>query len=148
MTLDQADSIFAAYQELIRDGDKRGARRSPALLPASKENIMRAIWMLVARLYYQGLDDPNSLKPLVEAAMFLDSFSHDPIDSLGFLQSMQERRNEVLGFHQQLSEIHRNEPFFWQRIYALLGITSQTKSSTFFDQLKERLGRAIRPKTA
>jgi hypothetical protein len=145
MTLDHADALFRAYAELLSDSPKRGARRSPSLLPAPKRVLMRALRMLVARSYWHGLDSADALRPLIEAAMFLDSFNDEALDSLKFLAAMQQRRTELLDFQQALTGIPRNDPFFWQRVYALLGITSETKRSTFFEHIKARLGRAIRP---
>jgi hypothetical protein len=100
--------------------------------------------MLVAQLYYQGLDDDDSLKPLVQAAMFLDSFSDDPLDSLNFVELMQSRRREIIQFYQDLFGIQRNDPYYWQRVYALAGISTETKRSTFFEHIKARLGRVVR----
>jgi hypothetical protein len=143
MTLEQAESIVNEYQDLLRHEEKRGARRSPSLLPAPKDQVLRAIRMLVARLYYQGLDDEESLKPLIHCAMFLDSFSDEALDGLGFVESMQARRRELLDFYQDLFGIGRNDRFFWQRVYALAGISTETKRSTFFESIKARLGRAV-----
>jgi hypothetical protein len=120
-----------------------GARRSPAVLPASKEEIVLAIRMLTAKLYYQGLDDEDGMKPLFRAAMFLDSFTHDAPDSIKMLESMEARRQQLCDFQQELVNVPRNDPYFWQRVYALAGISTVTKGSTFFETLKARLGRAV-----
>jgi len=145
MTLDHADALFRAYAKLLTDPAKRGARRSPSLLPAPKAALMRAFRMLIARLYVQGLDSAEELRPLIEAAMFLDSFNDEALDSLKFLAAMQQRRTELLDFQQELHGIPRNDPFFWQRVYALLGIGTETRRSTLFEHLKARLGRTVRP---
>jgi len=144
MTLDHAEALFRAYSELLHDPEKRGARRSPSLLPAPKRTLMRAIRMLIARLYTQGLDRSDELRAIIQAAMFLDSFNDDALDSLKFLAAMQLRRTELLDYHQQLTTIPRNDPFFWQRVYALLGIVTETKRATLFDHLKARLSRVVR----
>lgn len=144
MTLEQADQIFQAYQELLQEDDKRGARRSPSLLPAPKTTILQAVRMKVARLYYQGLDDEDSLRELIHAAMFIDSFNDEPLDTLGFLKTMQLRRREVVDFYQELFNISRNDRFFWQRVYALIGLSAETKRTTFFEHIKDRLGRVAR----
>jgi hypothetical protein len=145
MTLDHADALFSAYSELLSDPTKRGARRSPSLLPAPKRVLMGAMRMLIARLYFQGLDTADEIRPLTEAAMFLDSFNDEAIDSLKFLAAMQQRKTELLDFQQELTAISRNDPFFWQRVYAMLGISSETKRATLFEHIKARLVRTVRP---
>jgi hypothetical protein len=144
MTLDHAEALFRAYSKLLDDPEKRGARRSPSLLPAPKRTLMRAIRMLMARLYTQGLDSGDELRAIIQAAMFLDSFNDDALDSLKFLAAMQIRRTELLDYHQQLTAIPRDDPFFWQRVYALLGIATETKRATLFDHIKSRLHRVVR----
>lgn len=140
MTLEQAEALFHAYTELLADNEKRGSRRSPSLLPGSKDEIMRAINMLVARTHYRGIDNETSLRPLLQAAMFLDSFSEHAPDSLEYVEAMQTRRRQVLEFYQAVLDIRREDAFFWQRVYALAGISCETKRSTFFEHIKERLG--------
>ncbi len=140
MTLEQADSLFRAYAELLADEECRGCRRSPSLLPGSKDDIVRSIRMLVAQHYYRGTDNENTLKPLIQAAMFLDSFSDTAPDSLEYVESMQTRRREVIAFYQSVMDIRRDDTFFWQRVYALAGINCDTKRTTFFEHIKSRLG--------
>lgn len=140
MTTEQAESLITAYQELLSDTDKRGARRSPSLLPAPKAELLQAIRILVARLYFRGIDNENTLKPLFHAAMFVDSFSDAPLDSVGFVESMQHRRREIIGFYQEILNIRREDAFFWQRVYALAGVTCETKRTTFFEHIRQRLG--------
>jgi len=147
MKTEQAETILSDYQTVLLEEGKLGSRRSPSLLPTSKQEILRAIRMLVAQLYYQGLDDEESMRPLMQAAMFLDSFTDDALDSRGFVESMQARRQEILEFHQELHNVQRNDRYFWQRIYALAGISMETKSSTFFEAIKEKLGRVVRRET-
>lgn len=142
MTLDQAEELFRTYSELLCDPEKRGARRSPALLPAPKPVLMCAFRLLIARLYSQGLDTPDELRQLIEPAMFLDSFNHEALDSLKFLSCMESRKTELLDFHQQLTALSRNDPFFWQRIYGLLGVTSDTKRGTLIQQITSFLRRS------
>lgn len=146
MTLEQAEAIFQAYAALLNDESKRGSRQLPSLLPAPKDEIMRSIWMLIARAYYRGIDNENTLKPLLQSAMFLDSFNEDAPDSLQFVESMQSRRRQVLDFYQALLDIRREDPFFWQRVYALAGVSTETKRTTFFEHIKERLGVVARTK--
>jgi hypothetical protein len=143
MNLEQAESLFRAYTELLRDPAKRGARRSPSLLPAPKSVLLRALRMLMAHLYLRGLDSVDELRPLTEAGMFLDSFNDEALDSLEFLAAMQQRRTELEDFHRTLGNIPRNDPFFWQRVYEMLGISTETKRSTFFEYLKTRLTRRV-----
>jgi len=145
MTLEQADTLFLGYRDLLGKAHTRGARRSPSLLPGPKDSIMQAIRMIVARLYYQGQDDEDTLRPLFEAAMFIDSFSEEPFESLQFLKRMQNRRREIVVFYQELFSIKRNDPFYWQRVYALAGLSTETKRTTFFEHIKDRLGRVARP---
>jgi hypothetical protein len=140
MTTEQAETIFHEYSELLRDEEKRGSRRSPTLLPASRETVMRAIKILVARLYYRGIDNENTLRNLLQGAMFLDTFSDEAFDSLNLIDSMQKRRREIVEFYQELLNIRRDETFFWQRVYALAGVSCDTKRTTFFEHIRQRLG--------
>lgn len=140
MTTEQAEALFSSYSELLNDEAKRGARRSPSLLPAPKEEILRAIRLLVARLYFRGIDNENTLRPLIQSAMFIDSFNDEALDSAGFLDRMQSRRREVVGFYEDILNVNRQDPFFWQRVYALAGVTCETKRTTFFEHIRKRLG--------
>jgi len=143
MNIDDAETILRDYRQVLEEEGKLGARRSPALLPTSKQQILDAIRILTAQLYYQGLDDEESLRPLVQAAMFLDSFTNDALDSLRFVEGMQTRRREISEFHQELHSIQRNDRYFWQRVYALAGISTETKGSTIFERIKASLSRAV-----
>lgn len=147
MTLEQAESFLQQYQELLAEPGKRGARRSPSLLPTTKDNLLRAIRLLIARLYYQSADDENALRPLIQAAMFLDSFNDQALDSLEFVEAMNTRRRQILEFYQELLNVQRTDPFFWQRVYALTGISCETKRTTFFESIRQRLGLAPRTET-
>ncbi len=143
MKLEEAQTIFSDYEEVLNQEGALGGRRSPSLLPTSKVEILHAIQLLVAQLYYQGLDDEQDLAPLIRGAMFLDSFTHDAVDGMSFVESMEARRSEIVAFHRGLLRIPRNDRYFWQRVYALAGMSVETKSSTFFETLKERLGKAL-----
>jgi hypothetical protein len=145
MTLEQADGLFRDYHNLLGSAHTRGGRRSPSLLPAPKDSILVAIRMIVARLYYLGEDNEHTLRPFFEAAMFIDSFSDTPFDSLEFLTMMQKRRREIVEFYQEILGLPRHDRFYWQRVYALAGVGTETKHTTFFEHIKDRLGRVARP---
>jgi hypothetical protein len=57
---------------------------------------------------------------------------------------MKQRRREVIDFYQETLNIPRQDPFFWQRVYALAGISCETKRTTFFEHIRQRLGVAPR----
>jgi hypothetical protein len=140
MTPHEAQKIIREYQAVLADDTRRGNRRDPALLPASKEELLKAIRLEIAQLYYINSATDELLRPLIRAAMVVDSFTQMAVDAAGFIEAMQQRRNELEEFHHELLNLDRAEPFFWQRVYALAGINTETKSSTFFDLLKRRLG--------
>ncbi len=139
MTLQQAENYVKEYQHILADEEKRGGRRNPTLLPASKEELMRAIKLLMAQLYRISSDTEEQIKPLLQAAMFIDSFSDMPLDSTGFITSMQGRRREILDFHRELRTIPSDDQFFWQRVYPLVGIGGETRRNTIFETIWERL---------
>lgn len=142
MTLQQADSIVEEYLSILRDEQKRGARRSPALLPASKETLLSALKLLIAKLYAANNASEEQIKPLVTAAMFLDSFSDQALDTNLFVRSMQSRREEMQRFIEGVQKIPPNHDFFWQQIYSLAGVATDTKRTTVFTTIRQRLGLA------
>jgi len=139
MTLQQAEDLFREYQALIADDSTRGTRRNPSILPVPKSQIMAAIKLLVAQLYCIGADDKLRLEPLMRAAMTLDSFNDMPLGATEFIVAMQNRRQEIENFRKELLSIRPNHPFFWQQVYPLAGIDTQTKRTTFFESIRERL---------
>ena len=140
MTIDQAERVISAYQQVLADDEKRGGRRNPSLLPVPKEAVITALKIEIAHLFYIQAETNESLcKPLISAAMFIDSFSDIPMDAGSFIQSMQQRQREMEDFVLELSKIERNHPFYWQRVYSLLGIASETKTTSFFEGLKMKL---------
>jgi hypothetical protein len=147
MTTEQAEQLFKAYQEALGTEQDRGSRRSLSLLPAPKETVMRAVRLLLARLYYQARDTEDELKPLIQAAMFIDSFSNEPFDSVQFVGLMQSRRRELAEFYRELMNIRRTDQFFWQRVYAITGLASETKRTTFFDHIRSKLGVGPKPES-
>ena len=124
----------------MADNEKLGGRRNPALLPASKEEILTAIKLEIAQLYFINSATEELLQPLIRAAMFIDSFTHEALDAVAFFEDMQRRRKEIQDFHGELMRIPRAAAFYWQRIYALIGVSLETKSHTFFNKLKCKLG--------
>ncbi len=140
MTSQEATDYVRKYRELLADNSKRGGRRNPALLPTSKENILTAIKLEIAQLYFMNSASEDHVQPLVRSAMFIDSFTHEALDTAGFVEDMQRRRAEFLNFHSELVKIKRDDAFFWQRIYALIGVSLETKSFTFFQNLRFQLG--------
>src|SRR6267142_5354860 len=114
MTIQQAEQIIHAYQDLLSDESKRGSRRDPSLLPASKEQIMTAIKLEIAQLFiFNSHTNESLIKPLTNAAMFLDSFSDLPIETTDFIQSMHRRRREIDSFYVELIKFDRAAPFYW-----------------------------------
>ena len=140
MTLQQAEAYLREYQQLLTEDPRRGNRRNPSLLPTSKDNLLRAIKLQMAQLYYINAHTEEMLKPLIDAAMFMDSFSHMPLDTATFIHAMQQRRAELNDFYLDLVKMNRNDRFFWQRIYALCGVSFETRRSTFLENLKFKLG--------
>ncbi|MCL4180474.1 MAG: hypothetical protein KJ072_22355 [Verrucomicrobia bacterium] len=145
MTSQEAQDYIRRYLEVLGEGDKRGGRRNPSQLPASKENILTAIKLEIAQLYFINSATEELVCPLVHAAMFIDSFTHEALDTQAFVRNMRERQHEIQGFHKELMNIERTDSFYWQRVYALIGVGLETKSQTFFDQLKSRLGLGAKP---
>ena len=140
MTLQQAEAYTRKYQQLLTEDSRRGCRRNPDLLPASKEHLLRAIKLQMAQLYYINAHTEEILKPLIDAAIVVDSFTHLPLDTAGFIRAMQERRTEFNDFYLDLVKINRSDEFFWQRIYALCGVSFETRRSTFIESVKFKLG--------
>ncbi len=145
MTLKQAESFVADYLNILGDEEKRGARRSPALLPASKETLVSALKLLIAKLYAENKATEEQVKPLVTAAMFVDSFSDQALDTTLFVRSMQSRRQEVHGFIESVQKIPPNHAFFWQQVYSLAGVAADTKRTTVFTTIRQKLGLATKP---
>ncbi len=144
MTSQEAKDYIQKYLAVLADEGKLGGRRNPSLLPASRENILTAIKLEIAQLYFINSATEELLQPLIRAAMFVDSFTHEALDAVAFVEAMQRRRQEIQDFHSELMRIRREDSFFWQRIYALIGISLETKSHTFFDNLKCKLGIGFR----
>lgn len=140
MTSQEAKDYIQKYLAVLADQDKLGGRRHPSLLPASKEDILTAIKLEIAQLYFINSATEEMLQPLIRAAMFIDSFTLEAIDTSTFVADMQRRRQEIQDFHTELMRISRSDAFYWQRIYALIGVSLETKSHTFFDNLKCKLG--------
>jgi hypothetical protein len=140
MTLQQAEAYIREYQQLLAEDPRRGNRRNPSLLPTSKDNLLRAIKLQMAQLYYINAHTEEMLKPLTDAAVFVDSFSQMPLDTVSFIQAMQQRRTELNDFYLDLVKINRSDRFFWQRVYALCGVSFETRRSTFIENIKLRLG--------
>ena len=140
MTLQQAEAYTREYHQLLTEDSRRGCRRNPDLLPTSKDNLVRAAKLQMAQLYYINAHTEEMLKPLIDAAIVVDSFSHLPLDTASFIYAMQQRRAELNDFYLDLVKITRNDQFFWQRVYALCGVSFETRRSTFIESLKLRLG--------
>ena len=144
MTIQQAEQISARYRDLLSDTSKRGSRQDPSLLPAPKDTIMKAMQLEIAQFHFIDSLSENLLKPLINAAMFLDSFSRNPLDSAEFIKAMQTRRRQMEQFVQELTPIRRGDPFFWQRVYQLVGVSIDTQPTSFFEGMKLKFG--FRPK--
>jgi hypothetical protein len=140
MTIDQATRISLEYQQVVAAEEKRGGRRSPHQLPAPKEGVITALKLEIAQLFFIQAESNDALwKPLINAAMFIDSFDDMPMEAGAYIEAMQQRRREMENFVLELLKIERNHPFYWQRIYSLLGIVSETKTTSFFEGLKQKL---------
>lgn len=101
---------------------------------------MKAIKIEIAQLHYIGSATDELLQPLIQSAMFLDSFTHDSLDTAEFVSAMQQRRAELEEFHHALLNIPRDAAYYWQRTYALMGLKDETRNETFFDTVKRKLG--------
>lgn len=145
MTSQQAQEYIRKYQEVLADDEKLGGRRSPSLLPTTKENILTAIKLEIAQLHFINSATEERVQPMIRAAMFIDSFTSDALDTVGLIEDMQRRRHEIQDFMSELVNIGRSNPFYWQRIYSLIGVSLETKSQTFFDTLKAKLGLGQKP---
>ena len=141
MTIQQAEQFIRAYLEVLSDDTKRGSRRDPSLLPAPKDRMMKAIKLEMAQLFLlNSHSNEDQTKPLINAAMFIDSFSDLPLETSQFIESMHRRRREIDSFYVELLRLDRTDPFYWQRVYTMLGIDIETKRTTFFQDLRERFG--------
>jgi hypothetical protein len=146
MTIQQAEQLIRAYQEVMADDSKRGSRRDPSLLPAPKEKLMQAIKLELAQLFLLNSHTNEDLtKPLINAALFIDSFSELPLEASEFIESMHRRRREVDSFYVELLRLDRMDSFYWQRVYTMLGIDIETKRTTFFQDLRQRFGLGPKP---
>jgi hypothetical protein len=149
MTMDYAERLSKEYQKVLAEEDKRGGRRNPSQLPAPKDRILTALKLELAQLFYiYGNTNDEIFKPLVNSAMFIDSFDDIPLDASKYIASMQRRRAEMEWFIQDLKKLDRPHPFYWQHIYGILGITSETKTTSFFESLKQRLKFGQTPSSA
>jgi len=149
MTINQAEQFIRSYQEILADETKRGSRRDPSVLPVPKEWVMKAIKLEFAQLYLLNSHTNESItRPLINAAMFLDSFSELPFEPSEFIESMHRRRREIDSFYVDLLKLDRSEGFFWQRVYAMIGIDVGTKKTTFFQVVKLRFGLRSRSATS
>ena|SRR6266516_3677137 len=145
MTIQQAEQWIRAYLEVLSDDTKRGSRRDPSLLPAPKERLMKAIKLEMAQLFLLNSHSNEDLtKPLINAAIFIDSFSEIPLETSEFIESMHRRRREIDSFYVELLKLDRADSFYWQRVYTILGIDVETKRTTFFQEIKQRFGLGAR----
>jgi hypothetical protein len=146
MTIQQAEQFIRDYQQVLSDDTKRGSRRDPGLLPAPKEEVMKALKLELAQLFsLNSHTNEDLIKPLTNAAMFLDSFSELPMEPSDFIESMHRRRREIDSFYVELLALDRGDSYFWQRVYSLVGINSETKKTSFFAGMKQRLGMGSHP---
>ena len=145
MTTYQAEQFIRDYQRVLADDTKRGSRRDPALLPAPKDQILKAIKLELAQLFFLNSHTNEDLvKPLTNAAMFIDSFNELPMEPSDFIESMHRRRREIDSFYVELLRLDRADPFYWQRVFTILGISCETRKTTFLEGMKQRLGMGAR----
>jgi hypothetical protein len=140
MTLKQAREFVRAYQDVLSEDATLGGRRNPSLLPTSKEDLQKAIRLELAWLYYIGQSTDETLYSLTRAAMALDSFTRSALDAADFIETMKRRREEMDAFYLELLNVGTGDRFYWQRVYALVGLSCETKSSTLFQSIKAKLG--------
>jgi hypothetical protein len=141
MTIQQAEQFIRAYLQVLSDDTKRGSRRDPALLPMPKDQMMKAIKLEMAQLFLlNSHTNEDQTKPLINGAMFIDSFSDLPLETSQFIESMHRRRREIDSFYVELLRLDRTDAFYWQRVYTMLGIDVETRRTTFFQDLRERFG--------
>jgi hypothetical protein len=107
--------------------------------------LVRALKIVIANLRHQNLDTEERLKPVMTAAMFVDSFSDDPVDTTTFVKSMQGRKAEVERFYAAIQRIAPGHVFFWQQVYTLAGVPCETRRTTVFETLGQRLGLVPKP---
>ena len=149
MTIQLAEQWIRDYQKVLSDDTKRGSRRDPRLLPVPKEKLLQAIKLQLAQLFFFNSHTNEDLtKPLIKAAMFLDSFSDLPTGATEFIESMHRRRREIDSFCMELLKLQRSDQFYWQRVYAMLGINSETKTTSFFEGMKQRLRSGFKSSSA
>ena len=72
--------------------------------------------------------------------MFIDSFSELPMEPADFIASMHQRRREIDSFYVELLSLDRTDSFYWQRVYTMIGITFETRRTSFLAGMKERFG--------
>lgn len=140
MTIQQAEQLIRDYRRVLPQGQERGSRRNPSLLPAPKEQLMTAIKLEIAQLFYINSLTDELFNPLVQAAMILDSFNDIPLAASVFIEAMQRRRKEIDSFHLEVMKLDRAAPYYWQRIYSMLGVTFDTKKTGFLTGMKEKFG--------
>src|SRR5262249_23272923 len=103
MTIQQAERFIKDYLKLLTDDSKRGSRRDPSLLPVPKDEIIKAIKLELAQLFLLNSHTNEELtKPLINGAMFIDSFSDLPFEASDFIESMHRRRREIDSFYVEL----------------------------------------------
>src|SRR5207247_322095 len=90
---------------------------------APKEWVMKAIKLEIAHLFLLNSHSNEEItRPLINAAMFLDSFSELPFEPSEFIESMHRRRREMDSYYVELLKLDRGDAFYWQRVYAMIGI--------------------------
>jgi hypothetical protein len=139
MTIQQAEQLIRDYQRVLPQGADKGSRRNPALLPAEKEQLIKAIKLEIAQLYYINSTGDEHLTPLIHAAMLIDSFNDIPFPPAEFIESMHRRRKEIESFHLEVMKLDRTDPFYWQRVFTMLGISSDTRKTSFLAGIREKL---------
>src|SRR5882762_10663298 len=99
MTIEQASRLSLEYQQVFAEEEKRGGRRSPHQLPAPKEVVITALKLEIAQLFFIHSEANDALwRPLINAAMFIDSFNDMPMDAGAYIEAMQQRRREMDDF--------------------------------------------------
>jgi hypothetical protein len=78
---------------------------------------------------------------LLRAMAELDTFTTSHFSPEESRQTRQLRQEEFEDFQRDLHGIPRNDSFYWQRVYALIGVTGESKSTTFFEYLQQRLSK-------
>ena len=140
MQIEVAENLVSAYRQVLQ-GTSLHKTRWPSLLPCSKERLMVAGKIVLARLYQSGDESRDAVDELLRAMTELDTFTTSQLPAEETDRVRRRRQEEFADYCEDLHAIPRNGDFYWQRVYALIGVTGEFKSTTFFEYLQQRLSK-------